>query len=39
MAAGWRRLSARKAAKALDMDLSELADLFGEHGLPVPFEL
>ncbi len=33
------RLSARKAAKALDMNLSQLADLFGEHGLPVPFEL
>jgi len=33
------RLSARKAAKALDMNLSQLADLFREHGLPVPFEL
>ncbi len=33
------RLSARKAAKALGMNLSQLADLFGEHGLPVPFEI
>ena len=33
------RLSARKAAKAMEMNLSQLADLFGEHGLPVPFEL
>ena len=33
------RVSARKAAKALDMNLSQLADLFGEHGLAVPFEL
>jgi hypothetical protein len=32
------RLSARKAAKAMDTNLSQLADLFGEHGLPVPFE-
>jgi Zn-dependent peptidase ImmA (M78 family) len=31
-------LSARKAAKAVEMNLSQLADLFGEHGLPVPFE-
>jgi Zn-dependent peptidase ImmA (M78 family)/transcriptional regulator with XRE-family HTH domain len=33
------RLSARKAAKALDMTLSQLGDLFHEHGLTVPFEL
>jgi Zn-dependent peptidase ImmA (M78 family)/DNA-binding XRE family transcriptional regulator len=33
------RLSARKAAKTLDMNLSQLGDLFSEHGLPVPFEL
>lgn len=33
------RLSARKASKALQMNLSELADLFHEHGLPVPFEI
>jgi Zn-dependent peptidase ImmA (M78 family) len=32
------RLSARKAAKGMDTNLSQLADLFGEHGLPVPFE-
>ena len=32
-------LSARKAAKALELNLSQLADLFGEHGLPVPFDL
>jgi len=33
------RLSARKAAKALSMDLTQLAALFPEHGLTVPFEL
>ncbi len=33
------RLSARKAAKALGMNLTQLAALFPEHGLTVPFEL
>jgi Zn-dependent peptidase ImmA (M78 family)/DNA-binding XRE family transcriptional regulator len=33
------KLSARKAAKSLDMTLSQLDDLFREHGLTVPFEL
>jgi len=32
------RLSARKAAKALGMNLTQLAGLFPEHGLTVPFE-
>lgn len=31
------RLSVRKAAKALGMTLPQLADLFTEHSLPVPF--
>lgn len=38
-AIGRGRLSVRKAAKALDMNLSQIADLFGEHGLEAPFEL
>lgn len=33
------RLSARKAAKTLSMNLSQLSDLFIEHSLPVPFEM
>ncbi len=33
------RLSARKAAKTLGLNVSQLADLFTEHGMPVPFEL
>lgn len=33
------RLSARKAAKTMGMDLSQLTDLFTEHSLPAPFEL
>ncbi len=33
------RLSARKAAKALGMNLTLLAALFPEHGLAVPFEI
>jgi len=32
------QLSARKAAKALGMNLTQLAELFPEHGLAVPFE-
>lgn len=33
------RLSARKAAKAMGMTLSQLVDLFAEHSLAAPFEL
>jgi Zn-dependent peptidase ImmA (M78 family)/transcriptional regulator with XRE-family HTH domain len=33
------RLSARKAAKAMGMNLSQLVDLFAEHSLTAPFEL
>jgi len=33
------RLSARKAAKTMGMNLTQLADLFTEHSLSVPFEL
>jgi len=33
------RLSARKAAKALDMNLTQLAMLFTDYGLDQPFEL
>lgn len=33
------QLSARKAAKALNMNLSNLTDLFIEYDLPAPFEL
>jgi len=33
------RLSARKAAKAMGMNLTQLADLFAEHSFPAPFEL
>lgn len=33
------RLSARKAAKTLNMNLSQLGELFVEHSLPVPFEM
>lgn len=33
------RFSARKAAKTLNMNLSQLGDLFIEHSLPVPFEM
>ncbi len=33
------RLSARKAAKTMSMNLTQLADLFTEHSLSVPFEL
>jgi len=33
------QLSARKAAKAMSMDLTQLINLFTEHSLPAPFEL
>jgi hypothetical protein len=33
------RLSARKAAKALGMNLTQLASLFTDYGLDQPFEL
>jgi len=33
------RLSARKAAKALDLNLTQLASLFTDYGLDQPFEL
>lgn len=33
------RLSARKAAKAMGMNLTQLVDLFAEHSLAAPYEL
>lgn len=33
------QLSARKAAKAMGMNLTLLSELFAEHSLPAPFEL
>lgn len=33
------KLSARKAAKTLNLNLPQLGDLFVEHSLPVPFEM
>jgi antitoxin component of RelBE/YafQ-DinJ toxin-antitoxin module len=33
------RLSARKAAKAMGMSLTQLVDLFAEHSLAAPYEL
>jgi Zn-dependent peptidase ImmA (M78 family) len=33
------QISARKAAKAMDMNLPKLSELFAEHSLATPFEL
>jgi Zn-dependent peptidase ImmA (M78 family) len=33
------RLSVRRAASLLDMPIDDMADLFKEYGLPVPFDL